>query len=587
MVERKTLFESVPSDPATLRQSIERLEFLITQNESNENFVVYGLEPGAKKSFLTDQIIAKNYETAYSRTFLIAKKFKTAVQESVNRINEQSHHVIATGITSDNWGEFQGSLSILPHIPVIVITHERYLNLSLNPEIQSFFEHNRHTLIIDEFLAPPTITFSEYEHNKIINYLQSRTLRNELDNLCDSFFSEVTFRRGDKSKIIACSPSIDIERLSEFKKKVSANRNAIMFPNLVMEYLDGLKTLSRCHCYHYGGRITAYDERIKLWGLKNNIVLDANAGIDKRYNCSPVMILDVQPKINDFSNSKIRIVSLNSSKAGKKLIVDYHEKIAQAIRLCKSNDDKTLIVCHKEEENELLIPQLIQQGFSVGIGDAYDGEDLAVAHFGDILGKNQWRDFNQVWCIATPNLTIEAYVLFRDFFLNIGRREDEISTCRKQGGYGFHDEELEDIRIGYLVGEIYQAVRRIDRNNQHGSEIYLVTKSQRVIDDLIRQLPGIQTGDPIDLGVEFNNENASNKVTDEKARQLADLLLSLPTNDYTKKFLREQLGWKDASNFHIYFNHKFVQDLVTEGIIESVNARTIRRLPCREGLVAK
>lgn len=395
--------------------AINWLRHLLTEGESGSNhFTVFGLEAGVGKSIKTDEIIAEHIATGGRRHFLVVKKFVSAVNESVNRINGNNAQIVAAGITADNWTEHKKSLSMLPHTPVLIVTHKRYLNLAQDAELRTYFERNRHTLVIDECIEPPTYKFSEFEHSTIISYLRNRELRKSLDNLCEPFLDELAIPT--TNTVRTCSLQVDPAQLSDFRDRVHANWNMVLKPAEILKYLDTLEILSKCICYHNSNSITGIESGLKLWTLQNNVILDANAGIDKRYDCSPNMIVNVQPKIHTFEKSIIRVAPLNSSKNGKKLLEDYHDKIALAVKKWKSEKDKTLIVCHQNEQ-EALVESLRTHGFNnIGIDDNCNGEDIAVAHLYDILGKNHWRDFTQVWVIASPIEPMELYPLKRDFF---------------------------------------------------------------------------------------------------------------------------------------------------------------------------
>lgn len=564
---------------------IARLKQLLVKQESGDKFIYYGQEAGTGKTLEMNSIIADGIANGGNRNYLIVVKYVSAVIETVNRINSQFPYVVATGIDYENWSDFRDTLSMLPHCPVLVITHKRYLNLALNPELRTYFEKNRHTLIIDEFMEPPIYTFSETKHSQIIKYLKSPHLRKDLDELYVQFYDVTTIRHNDK--ITTCTPKVNSEQLNVFRGKIKANWNVVDKPTEIMEYLDTLEILSKTVCYHNGDRISGLDPRLKLWTLRNNIILDANAGIDRRGNYAPNFIVNVQPKIHHYADSIIRVAPINSSKSAKKGYVDFHNQVALAVHSWRSDGSKTLIICSQNEEEDL-IESLYKNGFdNISVGDSFNGEDLAIDHFYNILGKNHWRDFNQVWVIASPNLNMDLYPLYRDFFSGLPTQlETVIRMTRNKDGYGYVDPELEAIRIGCIAGEIYQAIKRVDRKNEHGAEIFLITKSPGVVNKIVKNLPGIQIGEPLELGIK--PKDAAPKELETKARQLADLIIGLPPREYTKKYLRERLSWTNSSNFGLYFNHKYVQDLIpTIFIPVPDNNRKIRRLPNAYSQAAK
>ncbi|MFP3427529.1 hypothetical protein, partial [Pseudoalteromonas sp. SIMBA_162] len=56
----------------------------------------------------------------------------------------------------------------------------------------------------------------------------------------------------------------------------------------------------------------------------------------------------------------------------------------------------------------------------------------------------------------------------------------------------FKHEQIEQIRKTAVAGEIYQAIKRVNRDNSRNSLIYVFSKSQDAIDIVLKQLPGVK-----------------------------------------------------------------------------------------------
>lgn len=569
---------SLPDQYQVLKKKqMDHLYDLLIDGETGINlFTVLGIEAGIGKSLGTDNSIGRYWSSGGTRKFLLVKKHKIEVDNSVARINSIAGMNIALGITVDTWEDDRKNLDRIPGFPVVIITHSRYLDLCLDSKTRSIFEQGRHTLVIDEQIEPPKYSFSEEEYLLCRDGLRSRWLGDELSAICDGLFQVINLSKASSKSITPCRPSVDLKLLQEFRSHVKDNRNKVNDFKLVNEFLEMLNVFGTSLCFSYQGRITVIDSRHKLWQLQNNVILDASAGIDRLYDCSPNMIVDVQPRIIDNSRSVIRVAKFSTSKGSIKNAIDYPEKICSSIRRYKSSTDKTLVVVHKDNLNEIACHLKKQRFEDIGIADDYNGQDIAVTYYGNYLGKNHWRDFNQVWIVATNILHMELYPTYHHFFSQIEPVHNEIPMDNVTGGFGFIDEQYEEVRIGYIAKDIYQAIKRIDRNEQPCSEIFLVQSNPLVIDEVIRNLPGIHVGEPIDLGIEHKRTPGKESQTDIKAAQMASLILEQPPGNYTKKYLCEMLGWNSKDrNLNRVWRHDLLKQL--DGIALHIGPKAVTR----------
>ncbi|MDR3600217.1 MAG: hypothetical protein P4L49_07020 [Desulfosporosinus sp.] len=552
-------------------------DLLIIGETGIERFTVLGIEAGIGKSLGTDNAIGVYRLRGGTRKFLLVKKFKPEVTDSVTRINNLVGKTVALGITGDTWEEDRKNIDLIPSFPVVIITHSRYLDLCLDEKKRSIFEQGRHTLVIDEQIEPPTHTFTEVEYLEHVAFLKSRWLQDKLSELCSGLFDEITLGTAKSKSVIACRPTVDLASLIEFRNHVMANRSKVKDLKSVKEFLEMVGILGSSLCFSYQGRITAIDSRLKLWSLQNNIILDASAGIDRLYDCSPNMTVDIQPRIIDNTKSVIRVDKFSTSKGSIINAIDYPEKICEAIRKYKSSTDKTLVVVHKDKKDEI-VAHLKKQGFQdIGICDEYNGQDIAVTYYGNLIGKNHWRDFNQVWIVATNILKMELYATYQHFFSQVEPVDNEILMDNVTGGFGFIDEQYEKIRVGSIAKDIYQAIKRIDRNEQPCSEIFLVQSNPLVIDEVIRNFPGIQIGEPIDLNIHSKTAPRKESKTDIKAAQMASLILEQPLGNYEKKYLCGLLGWnRKDPNLNRIWKHPSLSKLEDSGAIK-INPKTVTR----------
>ncbi len=129
-------------------------------------------------------------------------------------------------------------------------------------------------------------------------------------------------------------------------------------------------------------------------------------------------------------------------------MTQYYEFIKQ--RLAQYNQD-ILVVCQKKEES------ILSEHFK------------HTAYFGNLIGSNQWVDIKNVAIVHTPNLNDFEYILTYLFY-NKKHIETNITVSARRRGcqmctqYKFDDRRFEEIRSRWIATEVYQAVKRVNRN---------------------------------------------------------------------------------------------------------------------------
>lgn len=496
---------------AYLRQ-VENLKKLITQNSTGPGiFSVFGMEAGLGKSKETDRIVVEylNKSGEIGRKFLIVKPYIEDVLRSVTSINENcTTPYTAVGIISENWNEISSDLGQLQFYPVIVITHSRYW-------------------------------------------------------------------------ILRAKPNLNIDDIDEFKKNVDANAyyfkansknsdNAITAINEIYKFIEDLYVWNNGTCLYDNGRISAYNEALSFWTLNNNIILDANADIDRRYKyaSSGSMKIYSQPKLIDRSNTTLHTISFNASKSNisRVGVGKYLRRITQEIKARHKSNDKTLIITHKSNEDKL-VKHLKELGFyNIGIGDNYKNESIAVVHFGAIIGKNYWRDFSKVWVIANPIFPMESYVLYWMFFSLNKIKRHNLKMYGTSGKYQFRNKQFEDIRLGCIISHIYQAIMRVNREGKHTTEIYIAHSDNIVINEIAAQLKNVSIGQTIELDGLESEKDYSRLSKENKGAKLAKKLSELKAGIYAKSTLYNMMGWNQDGNISKFLRSKEVKEAEAAGI---------------------
>lgn len=558
---------------------IKHLKDLIIELETGKHhFTAVGYEAGIGKSIETDRIVTEyvNKHGDFGRKFLLVKRFVADINQSINYMNKNStlDGPIALGISHDNWKELQLNLEQIQMYPVIIITHSRYFTLSQEPHFRQYFERERHTLIIDEQLELPIYSFSEQLYQEMNGALPSHTIVPKLQAVCQGLFTEITRLRHVKANnhILKANPLVNIRLVEEFEDDYRANfyqfRNESARSKLE-NFIKFLYSLESNVCLYNNGRLSTYNKFTYRWKLSNNLLLDANAGIDRRYKYASDFAVDCPDKIIDHSGTTFYPVVFNTSKSNiHKVKNNYYDKVCELIKQRHDQNDKTLIVTHYQHEKDL-INSLRNHGIDqIGVGDRYKNGDIAIAHFGAINGQNHWRNFNKVWVIASPNLPMDIYPLQWAFFKQSPIRNHSLQMIAAPGKYTFKNRAFEDIRHGCQVSEIYQAIKRINREGHLTSEIYVVNKNKDILNEVIEQLKDVKVGEAIVLDVERPKDEKTAPAKENKTVQFAKFIKRLSPGKYKKKEIYDMLDWKSDGHLSGYLKDKDIREMRQAGLID-------------------
>ncbi|NRF96121.1 hypothetical protein HQN89_35585 [Paenibacillus frigoriresistens] len=603
MITTNETYESVYGKKYSIK--IENLRNQITTNETGiDTFRVINIEAGLGKSVETNRIIREYLECfeftgvncgQKHRKFLIVKRFSKDVEDAEHEIgktfnSEWQQKVI--GITGENWiGDWQIKPDLLVAADVIIITHARYVLLCSREEERSIFIQGRHTLIIDERIDFTKYSFKKKLYDEMISLLPfglhsslfdvSRPLFNEIEKV-----KQKTDENGKKlynKQIIRTNHPKKQFLINQFKSLVGKNMPQIQNEhgeekaNQIREFINSVEVLYSENAYFNNGSITGCNLEHHLWSLSNNIILDANGSIEKLYKSDEKwnikFILDKQSLIVDHSHSSITHIKFNSSKNKIEELdkEDENEYFAQITALIKKQHEtgqRLLFILQKqfiyENNREGSFVRYLRKNDNndifIGAEDEahrYNGENIAINWFGNVIGKNDWRDFDQCWILGTPNIPMETHVINLAQYSNKNDWRMGLEMIRKHSNkYIFKNNVYEDIRIGYLVGEIYQAIKRIQRNPIPRAKFFIVNNDEEIFNGVIGLIKNIKVLEPITIKLKKKDKEASNMIetSTESDITMKILMNVLKTKgDYPKSIICDSVGI-DKSHLNRYFN---------------------------------
>lgn len=554
----------------------------IIHGKHDDHFLIINTEPGVGKSRGAEEGVVELYNIDPTKFVIMVLRNKDSNINSGKfhyahkRINDIAGKEIALAVDTDNIDSVRHKIK---DYPIVIITHEKYKTLSKDEIERRTFTEGRAVLIIDEEIE--MVKTTTYNINRI-NLFGAMLVEkgNELRSLfleCVALISEkIKEHRETKQKFIKFNQeSIDFDKISELKKLISINIDDVYASGFTYSTLTGNRNdttrMSREHfikeislieniyknvCYYDGRSLHCYDHDIKYWLLPyNNIILDANGAFNQCYKLNNNLFkCSNRGKVYNHSNWNIYVSNVNVTKTAINNYRDYHKKVGEYVRSIVKNDDNVLLVCNMSEEF-----MLMKQGIP---------SNVKTEHNGNIIGRNDWKEYNKVVIAQTYNLPEYEYIMKYLFYSgdNIEVKTDHIlinNQMRK-----FVDEELEGVRVSFIAGHIYQAIKRIDREVTKNSEVYLLCGDEAIIDLVISQLECCNVHE---IDIRFQKVEQTNRVTNKtkgsdvfQAGKLIQILQGLEPGKYPKKKLREDLGITQKENFSRLFKRMEVKEFMQQ-----------------------
>ncbi|MBW7649808.1 hypothetical protein [Anoxybacillus sp. ST4] len=527
-------------------QKIDYLRKLIVEDETGENiFKVVNFEAGLGKSRYTDIIIKQYFdEWNFDRNFLIVKRFNDESYRSAETIEQDSFlrdHVVV--ITADNWQKWKKNVKELQSKQVIIISHKRYIDLCENDTERAIFTKDRHTLIIDEKVNFPIYTYSYQYYSDIRKYISYANAK-LFDKACQAL-NEIA--ENPSTSCTRIYPKIEKELLQQFTdmmKDEIRNQHDLKIKRQLENFLDTVLLLydKNVLALHNSKELYTLNRKHKHWGLKNNIILDASAGIDGVYEVHDKFKMQRQTRLIDHSESKFVHIKMNTSKSAIRANQKkYFEKIIEMIQERHVDGEKTLLVIHKKYADTLYGHMKKVFGDDVWrekekeTDHDYNEQSYAISWFGNLIGKNTFSDFDNVLILGTPNISNAHYLIHYMQYADktLGKNSLQVDRTGK-----FKNSKFRAIQDGYIAAEIYQSIKRIQRNPKPKGKFYIVTKDEEIVHKVLGQIKNAKLTEIIEVKDEQKEKSATKEPT--KIDQIVQYIHTL-VKDGQKKIYKSDI----------------------------------------------
>jgi hypothetical protein len=500
-----------------------------------DKFVVYSYEPGSGKSqntfrFLAEMTKEKTHRVLYVQRFVRDDE----LDNTVATINCHAGKRVAKGFHSKmKIKEKQKCIEA----QVLCVSHQMYLQICKG--VRGELVDNRNILIIDEhpdLVERITLNFSD------VCELWGKSIENDhLENLA-------YLLRNKRYECIS-KPKQNIMQYIDFNekkfepyKKIFTKKSDKIAKIIGQPLLEKLQQILSNGCYFYENAFHTFNNQLQLYPLKNNIILDANGSFDYRYRLSSQFIVKEQENFYDYSTSTLQHFTVKTDKTSLNKQINLAERVFEKISL--ESKEKTLIITDKDN-SENVGGKVSEYLSLLGFNKEEIEKRVSLDYFGNLIGVNTYRDYDTVIVLKTPFFDYLSYALTYFYFQSKDSRNMEDITV-------FKNVDVESIRKTVVGGEIYQAIKRINRDNSQSAQMIVCTDYQEAIDVVVGQLPKVKyESDSLKVN-KFKEKELPENSTIARVTKAEKFLLEqmeAGVKEVRKKIIRDLVGITDSGNF--------------------------------------
>src|SRR5690625_2822251 len=321
----------------------DELEEQIMNKEKwdRKRFHVFNHEAGSGKSQNTFRMLGKMFqrktckllaETSKNYRVLYVQHFVKDEQLIITaeKINTYAGKKVAMAFDSDD-NKSKKRRKLAEESPILCISHNMYLQICCDNN--EYLLENRDILIIDEYpdlLKKVSIEDNDIGHLWMESFKYKSNIIEELASKFRKWYNNRSYQPDQlKTNQMQFIDYTDKEyeifknELERIISSISINKDKEIFIKFQQMLENG--------CFFYEKGFHTFDNRLKFKLLENNIILDANAGFDHRYNLSKLFHVRKQPLYFNYSHSTLHHFKINTGKNALSKLNDFPEKVYEQL----------------------------------------------------------------------------------------------------------------------------------------------------------------------------------------------------------------------------------------------------------------
>lgn len=503
----------------------------IASEEHNDYFEVIGWEPGTGKTLTAYDGIVR--AAAQGRGVLLVRYNDDDTEKAAAEINDRAGRVIAAAFNNRLYPTVYGRQAFTKQAgeyPVVVITHQRYKQLSVDRTQRERLTVGRTVLVVDEFPNMIDKIYVNLELIETLRQLLSRvpTVGRSFDAYIAPLENQLMLLQDAKELQCTLPPAGATEQhLSRLTSMIQSNfqTKALQHWCRYLSECEGfsqlweddisvtwvcklIESLYQFYCQvsvWNGSSLVTGDRRNQFWRINGvNLILDASCDFQPAYRVAPELFRRQEMRfVLDHSQWAIDYIQVRTTSNGQAKIENFYERI-QAI--VETYGPDTIVVGSKQDMDKL---------------NRIDPE-RKIYHY-NLIGSNQWMEMQNIVICQTPVLSDVEFLLQYLYYNEPVPYElpnlEAVVRRGREGSYyrEFKDQRLEEFRVLHLTNHIYQAVKRVNRNMSKSTTVVLIMEERKVVQFLTEHLKGCTVRTiPVD---EWEFAKTPKQLYDERRRE--------------------------------------------------------------------
>lgn len=568
-------------DKDLLKQQKKDLKrYIVKGKTGNDKFKVLAYEASMGKSRETDQVLKLNskikivYVKKFNDESFVSLKNILDIDYNLSSLIEKNldeKKVIV--VNSANSFRYENNPEKVKNAQIVILSHKKYQLICKRKDLIKLYFEGRNSLIIDEYMSPEIYCLNQDFFQKKSKLWENENpdnpeettrfgLAKKIENMFLSFINKIA---EDKEKIsnnirlinsiddIANSTTeqkflVDLKNaVNELQQKYDENKLMWIKNNKSFEYQEFFDCINSflnqqfIYYFDFKKKKSSIHTLNKFDYIKteNNLILDATGNVLHEYKLNDKLfeVLEQEP-IYFYGHSKCHVYRSKSYQSN--VNKDYHENFWNSREVFLTSIAEHIEKNHNNKRDKVFI--VLFKDYEIDFQKIMSKKNLkckySINHFKNIVGRNDWRDFNVIYLPIQFNEPDYTYLLYYSWATAKDlTKEDFHIGYDNDGNRIFVNSDIEKVRIGQQIAQMYQTLKRINRNNKQNAHFYLIMDDDRIFSWIPKLFKNILIDNDFDINLYELKTDAKRKRIEKwnKIKKMIGLLKTNPSGPASLK----------------------------------------------------